>query len=133
MSEHERDPEGPDEGYVQHPVGYGAPPLASRWPKGVSGNPRGPRKKNRTRRYMLEQVAYRIHEISEGNKRKRKTALEIILLRLRTKAIEGNKAASELCERIRGMAEPSEEYIQPAILIVGEKLTEEEWTARYGQ
>lgn len=121
-----------EEGYPEYPVGYGVPPHETRFVKGISGNPRGRPKKNRTRRYMFEQVALRLHEVQQGNKSVKKTALEIILYNLCAKAIKGNKTASDMCEKIRGMTELNEEdYFQPAILIVGEKLTQEEWEARY--
>lgn len=125
---------GDEEGYTEYPVGYGVPPTGSRFKKGISGNPRGRPGKNRTRRYAFEQVALRLHEIQQEKNKNLKPALEIILLKLRAKAIEGNKVASDMCERIRGMTEfNQEDYIQPAVLITPEKLTQEEWEARYGR
>ena len=134
MSDQDPTFEDDDEAPREYSVGYGAPPTGPRWQKGVSGNPNGRPRKNLSRRFLLEKVASRLHPVVEGGRKRQRTTLEIILLKLRAKAIEGNRPASVFCEWARGIdaQDNIEEAVPRAVLITRRKLTPEEWDAKYG-
>ncbi len=92
---------GDQKGYE---VGYGKPPLASRFQKGRSGNPRGRPKGARGVRVLLEEALARQITISEAGRTSRVSKSEALILSLVTKAIKGDiRAAAQI---LRLMEEP---------------------------
>jgi hypothetical protein len=73
-------------------VGHGRPPVASRFAKGVSGNPRG-RPRGRHREPPYEAVLGQIVTIRDGSTERRVTAAEAFLLQLTKRALEGDGVA----------------------------------------
>lgn len=74
-------------------LGYGKPPTATRFKKGVSGNPRGrPRKSHKQLPY--DAVLGRMVTIRENGRERRITAAEAFILQLTKKGLEGCSASA---------------------------------------
>src|SRR5258705_2099776 len=77
-------------------VGYGKPPVKSRFSKGQSGNPTGKRRSPdgaERVRILIRREAYRLVTIREGDKVMRMPALQALLRSQITCAAKGNIAA----------------------------------------
>ena len=79
-------------------VGYKKPPRSTRYPAGVSGNPKGRPKGKRGLPYA--RILDRMVRIKDGVRARQVTAEEAFLLYLRKKALDGNEAAQERLEEI---------------------------------
>jgi hypothetical protein len=77
----------------QHSVGYGAPPKATRFKKGVSGNPKGRPKGSLNVATLLIKTLHEKVMINEHGKRKKVTKLEAALKQLFNKAASGDLRA----------------------------------------
>ena len=79
----------------QGSVGYGRPPVHSRFRKGQSGNPTGKRRADDAERAkkLIRQEAYRLLTIREGDKVSRIPALQAVVRSLITTAAKGSVAA----------------------------------------
>ena len=78
-----------------NPVGYGRPPVHSRFRKGQSGNPSGKRRHGEAERAqaLIWKEAYRSLTLREGDKLTRMPALQAVARSLMTCAVKGNVAA----------------------------------------
>ncbi len=76
-------------------VGYGRPPRSHRFKPGRSGNTRGRPKGARGRRSMVERVLFERRSVDlDGSGRLQKTTtLELVVLALRQRALEGDNRA----------------------------------------
>jgi Family of unknown function (DUF5681) len=76
-------------------VGYGSPPVHSRFRKGQSGNPTGKRRANEAGRAkkLIRQEAYRLLTIREGDKVIRMPALRAVVRSQFASAVKGSVAA----------------------------------------
>ena len=76
-------------------VGYGRPPVHSRFRKGKSGNPTGKRKHGETgdAQALIRQEAYRLLTIREGDKVTRMPALQAVIRSQIASAAKGNVPA----------------------------------------
>lgn len=74
-------------------VGYGKPPKASQFRKGVSGNPRGRPRGALNRRTILNRALREKVVITENGKRKRVTKHEAIYKQLVNKGVGGDLKA----------------------------------------
>jgi Family of unknown function (DUF5681) len=79
---------GEDEG-----IGYGRPPVATRFRKGRSGNPKG-RPRGRHRQLPYDTVLGQMVTIREDGRERRVTAAEAFLLQLTRKGLAGDSAAA---------------------------------------
>ena len=77
----------------EYEVGYGKPPRHSRFKPGRSGNPRGRPKGAVDRKTIVERVFLARHTVIEQGKRRQRTVLELVLLALRNRAIDGDPKA----------------------------------------
>lgn len=115
-------------------VGYGRPPKASQFKKGVSGNPGGRPPKTAGHRSIAARVLGERQRLSGQPKgaRVRYTTLEVIVMTLKQLMATGHAAASTLymkCVARHGTQQPSD---QPTgYIVIPEALTREEWEARY--
>jgi hypothetical protein len=78
-----------------NPVGYGRPPIHSRFRKGQSGNPAGRRRQGegeRARKLILQE-AFRLLTLREGDKVIRMPALQAVLRSQIASAAKGNGPA----------------------------------------
>ncbi len=71
-------------------VGYGKPPMATRFKKGQSGNPKGRPKASKNVSTMLEDVFFQMIPITESGKRRAVPVVEAILLQLVNGAAKGD-------------------------------------------
>jgi hypothetical protein len=90
------------EGYE---IGYGKPPLRTRFRKGQSGNPKGRPKGSLNTATMLERILREIVVINEGGRRKKITKLEAALKQLVNKAASGDLAAIKLLATLANTAQ----------------------------
>jgi hypothetical protein len=80
------------------PVGYGNPPVHSRFPKGRSGNPGGRKKDSRNFRTVLEEVMAR--EVEQPGKNRPIPLIEALFLKLADCGLKGDwKAIEKLLDR----------------------------------
>jgi hypothetical protein len=87
-------------------VGYGKPPLDTRWKKGQSGNPK---RKRRVKMPSIvdmidDQLAQMVSTKGKGASRRR-TKFEIILLRLLPEIAHGNKKAMRIHKKYQAYAQ----------------------------
>jgi hypothetical protein len=77
------------------PIGYGKPPVHSRFRKGQSGNPTGKRRRGEAERAeeLIRQEAYRLLTIREGDKVTRIPALQAVIRSQITSAAKGSVPA----------------------------------------
>jgi Family of unknown function (DUF5681) len=79
---------------ARYPVGYGRPPLASRFKPGASGNAKGrPKGSKNLKTSILEAMTASI-SIQEGEKTKRVSRIEGVVLRQLQKALMGSDQAA---------------------------------------
>jgi len=85
-----------------NPVGYGRPPVHSRFRKGKSGNPTGKRKHGEAERAeaLIRQEAYRLLNVREGEKVTRMPALQAVIRSQIACAAKGNVAAQRALVKI---------------------------------
>jgi Family of unknown function (DUF5681) len=77
------------------PVGYGKPPVHSRFRKGQSGNPTGKRRHGEAERVqaLIWEEAYRQLTVREGDKVMRMPAVQAVLRTQIASALKGNVSA----------------------------------------
>jgi hypothetical protein len=74
-------------------VGYRRPPIESRWKPGQSGNPSGRPKGSKNLRSAIEEMLTEKITVTEGNKIRRVTRLEAVLLKQLSLALKGDLKA----------------------------------------
>src|SRR5579884_3866022 len=77
-------------------VGYGRPPVATRFKRGASGNPSGKRKARPTLSQRLDRILGEIVPVTEGGKSKRMAKEEVFLRQMVTRAIAGDRQFGRL-------------------------------------
>jgi hypothetical protein len=85
-------------------VGYGRPPVAHQFKPGQSGNPKGRPKGAKNESTILRELMGRKIESRSGNRSRKITILEGILLRITEDSLKGNtKSATFLLNRYAAM------------------------------
>ena len=105
-------------------VGYKSPPRATRYPAGVSGNPKG-RPKRKDKGLPYARILDRKVTIKDGLGARPVTAEEAFLLYLRKKALDGNEVAQERLEEIQAFRREHDPDLDPR-----DDLTSEDHTTR---
>jgi Family of unknown function (DUF5681) len=109
-----------DEDSTEEIVGYRSPPVAARFRKGQSGNPKG-RPRGRRTELPYEAVLGQEVIIRESGRGRRVTAAEAFILQLTKLGLDGDSAAARAAiaaiQDIRG-TDPSDETIEFIISIV---------------
>jgi hypothetical protein len=83
-------------------VGYGRPPLHSRFKPGQSGNPKGRAKQSRNMRTIVQQVLNEDMQIREGGRVRRMSAIEALVRTTLARSFKGDpKALASLIVIIR--------------------------------
>jgi hypothetical protein len=90
------DKHGQSFGRKDYEVGYGRPPKHSRFPKGRSGNPKGPRKGSRALKTDLDEALRATLTINVAGKKRRGTAQALSMYALAIKAATGDLRAAKL-------------------------------------
>ena len=75
------------------------PPLGRRFQPGQSGNPSGRPAGARSRARIVREVMAEVHEVGIRSLRRKLTTLDLILLRLRQRALSGERDAIRLFHR----------------------------------
>ena len=85
-----------------NPVGYGKPPVHTRFRKGESGNPTGNRKHGEAARAeaLIRQEVYRLLTVREGDAVKKMPALQAVIRSQIAAAAKGNVAAQRAVVKI---------------------------------
>ena len=126
MSNREND--GSEQPPAHEEVGYGKPPTRRRFKK--SGNLKGRPKGSKNRKTIVKAVANEMHTLIEDGKRRRRSTLDLVLLRLRNMALkEGNDRAFEELHRLIKAYQPQEAGDRLGCLVVPAEMTPEEWVA----
>lgn len=118
----------------EYKTGYGKPPNASQFQKGQSGNPRGRPRKKHSRRATAARVFGEVRRWPNPTKGRRvlHTTLEVLVMTLKTLAAAGGKPASALYVRyIERFGTQESRGAKLRYLVVPERLTREEWEAKY--
>ena len=84
----------PQERAADYPVGYGKPPLASRFKRGTSGNAKGRPKGSKNLKTLIRDAMTASISIQEGAKTKRVSRIEGVVLRQLQKALMGSDQAA---------------------------------------
>jgi hypothetical protein len=109
-----------DEDSTEEIVGYRNPPVAARFRKGQSGNPKG-RPRGRRTELPYEAVLGQEVLIRESGRERRVTAAEAFILQLTKLGLDGDSAAARAAiaaiQDIRG-TDPSDESLEIIISIV---------------
>jgi hypothetical protein len=92
-------------------VGYKSPPRFTRYPAGVSGNPKGRPKGKRGLPYA--KILDRTVTIKYGGRARQVTAEEAFLFYLRKKAADGNEAAQERLQEIQAFRREHDPDLDP--------------------
>ena len=79
---------------ANYPVGYGKPPLQSRFKAGTSGNARGRPKGSKNLKTLVKEAMTANILIQEGEKTRKVSRLEGVLLRQLQKALTGSGRAA---------------------------------------
>lgn len=89
------DNNGDDPDEEDYEVGYGRPPKHSRFPKGVSGNPKGPKKGSRALKTDLDEALRATLTINVNGKKKRGTTQALSMYALAIRAATGDLRANK--------------------------------------
>jgi hypothetical protein len=79
---------------AHHPVGYGQPPLVSRFKPGTSGNPRGRPKGRKNLRTLIKEAMTANILVQEGQNSRRVSRIEGVVLRQLQSALKGSDRAA---------------------------------------
>jgi hypothetical protein len=77
-------------------IGYGKPPVRTRFPKGQSGNPKGRPKDSKNSATLFEQALDETVVIKEGGLRKKITKREAMYKQLANRSAEGDRRAIQI-------------------------------------
>ena len=126
MSNREND--GSERPPAHEEVGYGKPPTHRRFKK--SGNLKGRPKGSKNCKTIVKAVANETYTVLENGKRRRRSTLDLVLLRLRNMALEeGNDRAFEELHRLIKAYQPQATNDDAGCLVVPAEMTQEEWVA----
>lgn len=104
------------------------PDVRTRFQPGQSGNTRGRPKGARGRKQMIEEIARETHVVTDGEKRQRRTTLELVLLSLRNQSIDGNIRAFRLNHALLQKYAPQHDTnIEGGFLLLPAPVTRAEW------
>jgi hypothetical protein len=107
-----------DEDPTNRHVGYRNPPVATRFRKGQSGNPKG-RPRGRSRRLPYEAVLGQEVIIRENGCERRVTAAEAFLLKLTKDGLEGDTAAARtMLDALAGLRGSDKEIPKSVSMVI---------------
>ena len=97
-------------------------------PPNLGGRPPG----SLNRKTIIKRVAAKRHRIKLDGRPRTKNTLDLVLRAIRTAASRGEVTAFDLQEDLKGRFGLRPSRTLQAVLILGEKLTGEEWVVVYG-
>jgi Family of unknown function (DUF5681) len=104
----------------EYPVGYGRPPLKSRWKKGQSGNPRKKPKRQETAVGLIDKLLLSPVKLTVNDEPQTITALGAIVLQLQLKEMSGNARASRVLLKYKEFASQHTERRVELIFVDGD-------------
>jgi Family of unknown function (DUF5681) len=116
-------------------VGYGRPPVETRFKPGVSGNPAGRPKQSRNLKTIIRNALTAHVTVREGEKKRSVTKLEGIVLRQLESALKGNEKAALATLKMAaqvGLLEVGDAEMEPTQLSTGEQQIIDELLANQG-
>ncbi len=108
-------------------VGFGNPPLGTRFKKGQSGNPRGRPPGSRNHKTILREIAHEKHAYREGGRKKKASLVELIIMTVRNEAAKGNPLALKLLDDIRNWFGTPHHEKKGSYLLVPADMPAEDW------
>jgi hypothetical protein len=88
----------------EYKVGYGRPPLKTRWKKGESGSPRKKPQRQESIVETVDRLLLSPVKLALNGETKRVSALEAIVSQLQLKEMSGNARASRILLKFRAFA-----------------------------
>jgi hypothetical protein len=119
-------PETDPHGLTDSTVGYGKPPMKRRFKSGESGNRRGRPRGSKNRKTIVRKIMNETHAVTEDGQRRRRSTIELVLLALRNRAVEGNVRAFRAYKKFLAKHEPQGTHSDRGCLVVPATLTPEE-------
>ena len=95
-------------GEPAYAVGYKRPPVHSRWQKGQSGNPRGPKKRVKSLNTIIREVMTAPISIRTGGRDQVMSRAQALVLKLVEAASKGNERALDKLLRLYATAMPDD-------------------------
>jgi hypothetical protein len=126
----------PQDRAADYPVGYGKPPLASRFKRGTSGNAKGRPKGSKNLKTLIRDAMTASISIQEGAKTKRVSRIEGVVLRQLQKALMGSDQAAMAVVKIAlqlGFLEDSTDNFDAVALTRDDEQILSELIARSGR
>lgn len=121
MARRSRPPQKPRPGRDQssaatphYEVGYGRPPLHSRFKPGQSGNPKGRPKRHRNLRTVVEEALNRTIKLRDGDRTRSVSTLEVLVTSMLNKAVKGDAKVLNVFIRLLGSVGITAEQPEPA-------------------
>jgi hypothetical protein len=106
-------------GRTNYDVGYGKPPVATRWKPGQSGNPHNKRRKHTSLAAVVDACLAASVDIVEGDRLRTLTVYQAITLQLLRKLQEGDPRALSALRKYLHYADPNPEGQREFIVIGG--------------
>jgi hypothetical protein len=100
----------------EYEVGYGKPPRATRFGKGVSGNPKGGPKGSKNLSTLFQRVATTRIQVTESGRTRTMTRLEAVLHQFANSALKGNHRAMKEFFQLQRMFELEQARDQPVAI-----------------
>lgn len=97
-------------------VGYGKPPVATRFKPGHSGNPAGRRKGSMNINSILKKAMNEMVVVNERGRTKRLTKMEVAVAQIMNKAASGDIGAFKLAYAMASQIDPAVESVSPDLL-----------------
>jgi hypothetical protein len=98
-------------------VGYGRPPLETRWKRGESGNPRKKPRRQENIVEILDRLLLSSVNVTLNGETKRVSALEAIISQLQVKEMSGHASSSRILLRYRAFAGQHAEKVFQLIFV----------------
>jgi hypothetical protein len=89
-------------------VGFGRPPVHTRFQPGKSGNPSGSRKKSKDMNARLKKAAEEKVEVQEGGRKRKLEKIDLAMTQMMNKAAQGQPAFVKMALKEYQSAEASE-------------------------
>jgi Family of unknown function (DUF5681) len=94
-------------------VGFGRPPVHTRFQPGKSGNPSGSRKKSKDLNARLKKAAEEKVEVQEGGRKRKVKKIDLAVTQMMNKAAQGQPAFLKMALKEIQSAEASEPSTMP--------------------